>query len=422
MGFLRARALTVSLFLALLAASSGGGAQQARKTPPQPRSAGEPARIVQTPNRKLLAARRRVLDARPLTMYYYSDNGPGLASLRAHASKMTILAPQCFHLTADGIVLGRFNGQAAEIARQANLPVMPLVINPDFDRSLASAILRDPQKRNRVAAYLSFLANKNDFVGIQIDMENIDPADKFLFTRFVAEAAARLHRDGRLISIAVIPRFSDRFPDNRNAEFRTGQWGAGFDFRALGRLVDFMTLMTYDQSGANSPPGPVAGYAWMEKALDYAVSRVPRWEILLGIPFYGREWTETNAGLVSRDVSYPEISTILARPGATLEWNARWRTPWVRYQKGSEFHMLWFDNNQSLGEKLRLVRQYGLRGFAAWRLGGEDPIFWTLADLMNAKLAQTPSRKRTPSRLAARKSSGRKKRAITKPRHMSPSP
>ncbi len=36
----------------------------------------------------------------------------------------------------------------------------------------------------------------------------------------------------------------------------------------------------------------------------------------------------------------------------------------------------WFDDARSLREKLKLVQIDHLRGYAAWRLGVEDPEFW----------------------------------------------
>ena len=42
--------------------------------------------------------------------------------------------------------------------------------------------------------------------------------------------------------------------------------------------------MAYDQHTPLTPPGPVAGYDWVKAALDYAVRRVPRSKLLLGLP------------------------------------------------------------------------------------------------------------------------------------------
>ena len=339
--------------------------------------------------------RLQVLNAKPLAMYYYSDDTRGLESLKAHAKQMTLVGPQCFWVDEDGVVHGEVPRQVVEAARRARLPIMPLVINPGFDRPKVSAMLHNPKARDRAVAYLAYLAKRDHFVGWQIDMEYIDPADKQLFTEFMRRVAARLHRDRRLVSIAVVPRFSDEYPDTRQAEFRTGEWGAPYDFRAIGRVVDFMVLMTYDHHNNASPPGPVAGYEWMKAALDYAVTRVPRSKLMLGIPFYAREWLVTGEGTLSRSMNLSDISPLLARPGVAIQWDERWRAPWFDYRQGTELHTVWFDNSRSFREKLGLARKYRLRGFAAWRLGSEDPSFWSVA-------AESYRKRQTPARRAAK--------------------
>jgi len=60
-------------------------------------------------------------------------------------------------------------------------------------------------------------------------------------------------------------------------------------------------------------------------------------------------------------------------------WHERWRTPWFQYSDVSGFHTGWYEDNRSLEAKLELMQEYHLRGFAGWRLGVEDPKFWTLA-------------------------------------------
>ena len=292
------------LFAMLAATGFAAGAQKARA--PAPAKSKEASALAR--------ARWRVMGARPLAMYYYFDDSRGLKSLTEHAAEMTLVAPQCFKVESDGVVRGEVPAALTEAARRAGLPIMPLVVNPGFDRSIASAMLRSPKAQERAVSFLAYLARRENFIGWQLDLEYIDPADKALYSKFVQLAATRLHRDGRLLSIAVVPRFSDVYPDTRAAEFRTGEWGAPFDFRAIGRAVDFMVLMTYDHHSNSTPPGPVAGHAWMQAALDYATRRVPLRKLLLGIPLYGREWVEAASGVLSRSMTYDDISPLLTRP------------------------------------------------------------------------------------------------------------
>jgi spore germination protein len=360
----------VWVLLALLAATGFAIAAEKARAPAPAKSREATA---------LARARWRVMGARPLAMYYYFDDSRGTRSLAEHAAEMTLVGPQCFRVEADGVVRGEVPPAVTEAARRAGLPIMPLVVNPGFDRSIASAILRSPKAQERAVSYLAYLARRENFVGWQLDLEYVDPADKPLYTKFVQRAAARLHRDGRLLSIAVVPRFSDAYPDTRAAEFRTGEWGAPFDFRAIGRAVDFMVLMTYDHHSNSTPPGPVAGHAWMQAAIDYAAPRVPQRKLLLGIPFYGREWVETASGMLSRSMTHDDISPLLERPGVEVQWDERWRAPWFEFRDGQELHTIWYDDGRSYKEKLQLVRRNHLGGFAAWRLGTEDPQFWAVA-------------------------------------------
>ncbi len=324
----------------------------------------------------LAKARARVLGASPLAMFYYADNSLGLASLQAHADAITLLAPQCYGLDRAGALHGQLPTGVLDVARRAGLPLMPLVTNSGFDRPTAHRLLHNVQAQERAAKSLTHLAEHDQYVGWQLDFENIAPADKLAYTRFVARMAARLHRDHRLLSVAVVPRFSDRYPDSTAPGFHTGEWGAAFDYRGLGRVADFLALMAYDQHTPSTPPGPVAGYDWVKAVLDYALRRVPASKLLLGIPLYGREWAETAGAITSHSLAYKDLEPFLDDPASDRHWDDISRTTWLQWRVGETLRTAWFDDARSLREKLKLMQLYHLRGYAAWRLGMEDPGFW----------------------------------------------
>jgi spore germination protein YaaH len=250
------------------------------------------------------------------------------------------------------------------------------VTNPGFDRSTAHVLLHNAQAQQRAITSLAEIAARDQYVGWQLDFEGIDPADKLAYTRFVTRVAARLHHDHRLLSVAVVPRFSDAFPDNSAPGFHTGEWGAAFDFRGLGRVADFLVLMAYDQHTSLTPPGPVAGYDWVNAALDYASGRVPASKLLLGVPLYGREWVETSQGTMGHSLAYKDLKDYLEDPASDRYWDVLFRTARFQLHNGDTQRTAWFDDARSLREKLKLVQTYHLRGYAAWRLGMEDPEFW----------------------------------------------
>ena len=49
------------------------------------------------------------------------------------------------------------------------------------------------------------------------------------------------------------------------------EWHGAYDLRALGEAVDILCLMTYDQSTRWTTPGPVGGWDWTNKNLEYAL-------------------------------------------------------------------------------------------------------------------------------------------------------
>jgi spore germination protein YaaH len=343
---------------------------------PKTRRAAQPASAMSAEQTALAKARERVLGASPLAMLYYADDSLGMTSLQAHADAMTVLAPQCYELDRAGALHGQLPAGVLDATRNAGLPLMPLVINPGFDRPTAHALLHNAQAQERAAKALAELAERDQYVGWQLDFEGIAPEDKLAYTRFVARVAARLHHDHRLLSVAVVPRFSDTFPNTSPQGFRTGEWGGAFDFRGLGRAADFLVLMAYDQHTPSTPPGPVAGYDWVTAALDYATRRVPSSKLLLGIPFYGREWVETSGGATAHSLAYKDLKHYLEDPASQRYWDDLFRTAWFQIREGGTLHTAWFDDARSLREKQKLAQLYHLGGYAAWRLGVEDPGFW----------------------------------------------
>lgn len=335
----------------------------------------------------LSAMRERVSAARPLALYYTIDGTFGLDSILEHASDMTILAPQCYWLDQNENIQGSIPPAVSDAARQARLPVMALIYNQDFDRRVASVLLRNHHLQKRVIRKLAEIARQENLLGFQLDLENIDPNDINLYTRFVHDAAKEFHRDGRLLSVAVVPRFQDA---------TAGQWSAAYDYAGLARTADFITLMTYDNSGRLGRPGPIAGYAWVRNALDYAVTRVPSDKLLLGIALYGREWTNDGARTEAHTMPYPKTRALLTRLSLTPQWDEKQRSPWFEYRTGGTVRSVWYENARSVQEKLRLLERYRLRGFAAWRLGMEDPRIWSVISAMQESQPAENRRSETP--------------------------
>lgn len=340
------------------------------------------------------ALRQRVEQAKPLRLYYYVDDQRSFESLQAHAAGIDVLAPQAFWIDPQGALHGQIPARVLELAGRAGIPLMPLVFNQRFNRATVSAVLENPAARALAIQYLPYLAWRNHCVGFQIDFENIAPQDRQLYSEFVRQAAAALHRYGMLLSVALVPRFSDLpYGASKPGKAAPGQWAAAFDYRALGDAADFVTLMAYDNFGREDPPGPIAGFDWVNRALAFALSRIPASKILLGIPLYGREWAATRHGYSAHSLTFADIDSLLVNRNLDARWDARGQAPWFRYRAGGSVRTVYFENDRSLREKLGLVPEFHLKGYAAWRIGSESPSFWTLVGhaVQEPRATETPT-------------------------------
>ncbi|MFQ5656251.1 MAG: glycosyl hydrolase family 18 protein [Candidatus Methylomirabilales bacterium] len=322
----------------------------------------------------LLATVPAPLSAHPLatTLFYYVEEPSAFTSAMIHMNRISIIAPQVFVMDRDGFVFGEVNPELLQAARQRRVAVMPLVMNEGFKQDVMHAVLDDPTKMQRAIRYLLYYADRDDYWGIQFDFENIHASYRHLYNLFVEEAARQFHRRGRKFGVAVVAKHSDRPQDYFESTWTN--WAGVFDYATLSRAVDFLSVMTYDQHTHGTPPGPVAGVPWMERVVEYALTRVPPDKLSLGIPLYFRSWN--TAGLRGGYGGFSDAITLLLRPGVVAEWDEARQVRWFRYSADGVEHEVWYEDERSFRAKLELLERYGLQGFSAWVIGLEDPRIW----------------------------------------------
>ena len=71
-------------------------------------------------------------------------------------------------------------------------------------------------------------------------------------------------------------------------------WSMVYDRKHLGKVLDYMVLMAYDEVWASSPEaGPVASYPWVKRNATALTREVSPEKIVLGVPYYMRVWQRT---------------------------------------------------------------------------------------------------------------------------------
>jgi len=327
-------------------------------------------------------------------LFYYVDTQESYTSFKRHIDQISIVAPQSFSISEDGVVWGEVDPRVLDLANEHNVNVIPLVVNPGFDQQLFHSFLQDSAARQRTIKMMVKLAKKHGFDGWQFDFENIHINDRDKFTSFYRQTAEAFHDAGLSLSAAVVPTNTDFDLPTNYHRFLYEFWRGAYDLKAMAEIGDFLSLMTYSQHTRRTPPGPVAGIPWMKEMVSYLLNLdIKPNKISVGIPFYSNYWyadySEQKGGFMNgRGASYGKVQGMISRYDAEVVWLEKEKTNYALWNHDGVFEYAFIEDSQSIKYKLQLLKEYNLRGFSVWRLGQEDPDVWSVI-----KTKTTPTRK-----------------------------
>jgi spore germination protein YaaH len=143
--------------------------------------------------------------------------------------------------------------------------------------------------------------------------------------------------------------------------------------------------MTYDQSTRWTTPGPVGGWDWTNKNLEYALRFVPPQKLSLGIAAYGYHWHTGDPGVNKKDKASNVTADFISQPtavylrntyGGKEQWDAIEHTPWFYFYRDDMREWVFYTNQRAFMERYDLAQQHRLQGICSWILGDEDPAIW----------------------------------------------
>jgi len=260
-------------------------------------------------------------------------------------------------------------------AKAANARPMLVITNLDasgFNPEIARAVLLSAEQQEKVLRQAMAIIKQKGYGGLDVDFENVPRDAREGLNEFLARAQAALHAENLLLSSAVPPLTQDNQP---------GLLFEGFDFTAQGKYNDVVTLMTYEWGHQGGPPRAVAPLNEVRRAVEYAVSRMPREKILMGIPNYGYDWKiPYQPGTRATTISNVGGVNIARREGAAIRYDVTAQTPWFRYEADGQRHEVWFEDARSINAKLGLAASLGIAGVSYWSVNTMFPQNWTLID------------------------------------------
>lgn len=264
-------------------------------------------------------------------------------------------------------------------AHTAGTKVIMTAVNFDED-DIRNIITNETAKQKFFSDTKSIITNYQ-LDGVNVDFEGLYNDDKgSRINNFMAELTTYIHTElpGKEVSFAG-PAVN---------------WGDHWDLDGLVQSCDHVFIMGYAFWGSWSttagPNSPLTGFTNDITSVvteDYGipVSKYPE-KIILGVPYYGHEW-ETETGNAYSNIvedgykgSTRFYNDIDKADVHGLLWDNVSQTSWFRWQEGTQWNQIWFDDVQSLNKKYDLVLTHNLGGVGMWALGydGEKQDLWNL--------------------------------------------
>ncbi len=295
--------------------------------------------------------------------YAYPNVDPQL--LRETLPFITYLIPFTYGFTLEGQLIQpedeALRDLAAEYGVDTLLHLSTLGADGRFSASLAAQLLEDPALQETLISTLIETLYARGFVGLDVDFEYVPARLSGAYAEFLQRARARLEPLGFLLFSALAPKTSDDQP---------GDLYQGHDYAALAAASDAVLLMTYEWGYTYSAPMAVAPIRSVSRVLDYALTRIPREKIYLGIPNYGYDWPlPYQKGVTrARSIGCQEAVDLARRFRAEIQFDEFAQTPFFRYTDGGQSHEVWFEDVRSILAKLDLVSAQNLEGIGYWNL------------------------------------------------------
>lgn len=308
-----------------------------------------------------------------------------LVNATADAKGINVISPTWFALAdAEGNITSLADKTYVNRAHQLGYEVWALAADfSDADTGeFVSSVLPYTTKRENLINKLISYAIDYKLDGINIDFEYVKEDNGENFIQFLRELSIKCRNNNIVLSV-----------DN----YVPSAWSAFYNRQAQGEVADYIIVMAYDEyNNSSEEAGPVASISFVSDGIKNLLEMVDSSKVVLGVPFYTRVWQETpealaasgstiiqdsakgNYSLNSKSYSMSAVNDIVSSKGLAKEWKENLGLNYCEYEEGGSLFRIWLEDEQSLEEKVKLVKENDLAGAAFWKLGLENSDAWNI--------------------------------------------
>ena len=295
-----------------------------------------------------------------------TESNDAMAEMTAEMTGVNVISPTWFSVTDEtGTISSLASADYVKLAHDAGREVWGLIdnFNEAFDETTDLAYA---SVRSRIIDQLLAEAASCGMDGINVDFENLKEAGIPHYLQFLRELTSAAHAQNLVVSVDT------PVPQAYTMYYQRGEQA---------RFVDYMIVMAYDEHFAGSEEaGSVSSLPFVQQAVEEMTRVMPADQVICGIPFYTRVWTEKfgQSAITSEVLGMDGAKNYAKENQMTETWDASLGQNVATVETSDARYTIWMEDEQSMEEKLKVIQSADLAGVAEWKLGFECADVWSL--------------------------------------------
>lgn len=295
-----------------------------------------------------------------------TESNDAMAEMTAEMTGVNVISPTWFSVTDEtGTISSLASADYVKLAHDAGREVWGLIdnFNEAFDETTDLAYA---SVRSRIIEQLLAEAASCGMDGINVDFENLKEAGIPHYLQFLRELTSAAHTQNLVVSVDT------PVPQAYTMYYQRGEQA---------RFVDYMIVMAYDEHFAGSEEaGSVSSLPFVQQAVEEMTRVMPADQVICGIPFYTRVWTEKfgQSAITSEVLGMDGAKNYAKENQMTETWDASLGQNVATVETSDARYTIWMEDEQSMEEKLKVIQSADLAGVAEWKLGFERADVWSL--------------------------------------------
>lgn len=295
-----------------------------------------------------------------------TESNDAMAEMTAEMTGVNVISPTWFSVTDEtGTISSLASADYVKLAHDAGREVWGLIdnFNEAFDETTDLAYA---SVRSRIIEQLLAEAASCGMDGINVDFENLKEAGIPHYLQFLRELTSAAHAQNLVVSVDT------PVPQAYTMYYQRGEQA---------RFVDYMIVMAYDEHFAGSEEaGSVSSLPFVQQAVEEMTRVMPADQVICGIPFYTRVWTEKfgQSAITSEVLGMDGAKNYAKENHMTETWDASLGQNVATVETSDARYTIWMEDEQSMEEKLKVIQSADLAGVAEWKLGFECADVWSL--------------------------------------------